>query len=456
MFVAYVLVMMTANSGFFAFFGTNGVSYQFQRFLIRRLGSGSLHASGTHRVSMRPAMVETDDPGGDEGQLTLFCRDGKACDASLQTWLILRASGIPFNALQGPFSGEHVEARTAIVPPIGRLPVLLASDTPIWGVTAVAEFLAELEPSLWPSDPRARAHARAIVGEMVAGLQDLRRLLPLDMLAQFGSPGRVTRGTQNDIQRALEIFNQCRETVGDQGPFLFGTYGIVDAVCTPVASRLVTYGIEMGGLAGTYVDDLLAWPPTIEWLEAAQVKSPSAETAVTPTRSPRERSGQTMPHSENSGSGPPPRSSGSGGGRSFADPQPRAVSDTTVIPTEGADDVSAATDIGGERTIAPGKRTEPASSWDADAATADGQGEMVIEPSTSNANIDQEPAPEPIAKPVAKSDETHRTSPSRPQSPAGPSRPIEKGDPTIRHSPAASADRGVTIQPIGAGTRRRR
>ena len=56
-----------------------------------------------------------------------------------------------------------------------------------WDVLAIGEYLAEIAPDagLLPRDRAARAHCRAVCGEMHAGFGNLRSALPMNLKARF-------------------------------------------------------------------------------------------------------------------------------------------------------------------------------------------------------------------------------------------------------------------------------
>jgi glutathione S-transferase len=53
------------------------------------------------------------------------------------------------------------------------------------------------------------------------------------------------------------------------GPFLFGDFGIADAFYAPVAGRIRTYALPVGGAAADYVERLYASPGVAAWLRDA-------------------------------------------------------------------------------------------------------------------------------------------------------------------------------------------
>jgi glutathione S-transferase len=136
------------------------------------------------------------------------------------------------------------------------------------------EYLAEKFPNakLWPADPAARAHARAIASEMHAGFQSLRKACPMN----FWHPPKqypLADDVKENVRRIDAMWTDSRKRFGTGGPFLFGTFGAADAMYAPVVSRFQTYGVEAGPEARAYMDAMMALPAWKEW-RAAALKEP--------------------------------------------------------------------------------------------------------------------------------------------------------------------------------------
>lgn len=188
---------------------------------------------------------------------------------SLRAWLVLRLARLAFIETRIPLRMAETPGRIAAVSPSGKLPVLLAESVPIWDSLAIAEFVAELEPGIWPLDPIARAEARAVSAEMHSGFADLRRLMPMDVVGRFSPPGRLPRGLAADIDRIKAIWGHCRARFAPHGPFLFGAFSIADCMMAPVATRFLTHGVPLDGLVEDYVDSVMSWPDMVTWCDAA-------------------------------------------------------------------------------------------------------------------------------------------------------------------------------------------
>jgi glutathione S-transferase len=213
--------------------------------------------------------------------LRLVIGSKNASSWSLRPWLLLKQVGLAFEEVVVPLRRPDTATRILAHSPSGKVPVLVAGDLRIWDSLAIAEFLAEHEPSLWPAEPRARALARSISAEMHSGFRALRTFLPMDFAARFEPPGRLLTPVQADVARVLEIWTECRLRHGRTGPFLFGGFTIADAMFAPVCSRFTTYAVPIDALSQAYVDHVMALPAMLEWgrAAAAEVAAPRSMAA---------------------------------------------------------------------------------------------------------------------------------------------------------------------------------
>jgi glutathione S-transferase len=193
---------------------------------------------------------------------------------SLRPWLALKRTGAPFTETLVQL--REVEVSTAEIlkhSPSGLVPVLKADGLVIWDSLAICEYLAERFPQagLWPSDPAARALARAVTAEMHSGFGALRRECPMDL--GLLTTADLSQGVQDNVRRIVSVWNECLARSG--GPFLFGHWTIADAFYTPVATRFRSYGVDLAahgdadGKAAAYRDLMLSTPEFLEWEAAA-------------------------------------------------------------------------------------------------------------------------------------------------------------------------------------------
>ncbi|MEM9155402.1 MAG: glutathione S-transferase family protein [Cyanobacteria bacterium P01_F01_bin.33] len=197
---------------------------------------------------------------------------------SLRGWLALKQTDADFEEIRIPLDLPNTHAEILKYSPSGRVPALRHGDIWLWESLAIAEYLAETFPEsgLWPSDPAARARARAVSAEMHAGFVPLRQHMPMDCRSSWPERGREP-GVQEDCDRITTIWRECREQFGGDGDFLFGSFTIADAFFAPVVSRFRTYAVELDPIARAYAAAIWAFPSMQEWLADAENESEMIE-----------------------------------------------------------------------------------------------------------------------------------------------------------------------------------
>ena len=76
-------------------------------------------------------------------------------------------------------------------------------------------------------------------------------------------------GVQEDVNRISAIWRDCRARFGANGPYLFGTFTIADAMYGPVVFRFQTSGVELAGVAARYSRAMLGAPAFVELAQLA-------------------------------------------------------------------------------------------------------------------------------------------------------------------------------------------
>ena len=203
--------------------------------------------------------------------MKLVIADKNYSSWSMRPWVLMRHAGIPFDEVLIELDRPDTAARIREHSPSGRVPSLVTDDgQPVWDSLAIFETLAERYPdrALWPQDAAARAHARSIASEMHAGFAELRSSMPMNIRAQ--SPGTgATPAALADVARIDAIWSECLARYGS--PFLFGaSFGVADAMYTPVVMRFNTYAPKLSEAARAYAERVTALPAVREWIEAAQ------------------------------------------------------------------------------------------------------------------------------------------------------------------------------------------
>lgn len=193
---------------------------------------------------------------------------------SLRPWILLKYFNIPFDEVLIPLYAADSKKKIVKYSPSGKVPALLHGKVTIWDSLAICEYLAELYPQkkLWPQLRGDRALARALCQEMHAGFAALRSQMGMNIRRTYPRK-KSTPEVVMDIARISAIWTDCRRRFKNKGPFLFGTFTIVDAVFLPVATRFRTYGVSTGKLVTEYMTTLLKLPAFLEW-EKAAIKEP--------------------------------------------------------------------------------------------------------------------------------------------------------------------------------------
>jgi glutathione S-transferase len=137
----------------------------------------------------------------------------------------------------------------------------------VWDSLAIAEYLAERHPGVWPADDEARAWARCAAAEMHSGFPGLRTHCSMSCGIRI-TLHQTPEALRTDLGRIDELWREGLRRFG--GPFLAGSsFGAVDAFFCPVAFRVQTYGLELSAQAAAYVKRLLALPAMKRWYEEA-------------------------------------------------------------------------------------------------------------------------------------------------------------------------------------------
>jgi glutathione S-transferase len=190
---------------------------------------------------------------------------------SFRPWLAMKAAGIAFDETVISLEAEDFKARVTALSGAGKVPVLIDQEARVWESLAILEYLAEKFPGagLWPAQPLARAHARAVACEMHAGFLPLRRLLPMNVWRPVQARA-LDDGAKADVARIDAIWSDCRARYASGGPFLFGAFGAADAMYAPVVWRFHTYAVPVSATARDYMRAIMALPAWSEWREAAR------------------------------------------------------------------------------------------------------------------------------------------------------------------------------------------
>ena len=196
---------------------------------------------------------------------------------SLRGWLLCRFAGLDFDEQQVSSDDASARAEILLLAPSILVPCLTQGGVKVWDTLAIAEYLHELKPraGLLPAERAARAHCRAVCGEMHSGFANLRSALPMNLKVRHEG-FKVWAGAQADIDRVTAIWRECVQRYG--GPYLFGkTATVADAMYAPVCTRFATYDVKLDPVAAGYRDLMLKFPAMVEWTAAAKAEPEEVE-----------------------------------------------------------------------------------------------------------------------------------------------------------------------------------
>jgi len=126
---------------------------------------------------------------------------------SLRPWLLMSHLGMDFDVRWFNFGPPFSTLAFHEMAPAGQVPVLHANGQIIWDSLAIAEYLAEQHPGVWPIDPIARAWARSASAEMHANFSSLRNLCPFAVALRAHHHQQDMR-LQGELERLQTIWQE--------------------------------------------------------------------------------------------------------------------------------------------------------------------------------------------------------------------------------------------------------
>ncbi len=200
---------------------------------------------------------------------TLVIGDYNKSSWTFRAWLMLKAAGISFEAIQVRLEQADTTTNILKYSPSAKVPVLLKDGIAINDSLAIAETIAESYPDshLWPADSKLKALARAAAAEMHSGFTNLRTQMPFG-LSTGDKVDNILPETVWEIERIFQIWRTLRQASGST-QFLCGQFGIVDAMFVPVLFRFRRYGIDIPSDLTTYAKSIMAYEHVQHWQELA-------------------------------------------------------------------------------------------------------------------------------------------------------------------------------------------
>ncbi len=201
---------------------------------------------------------------------TLITANRNYSSWSLRPWLLMKALGIAFEDRLEPFAKPDNYDDFRAFSPTGQVPVLIDGRHVIADSLAIALYLADCHPGIWPAEAEARIFAQGAVSEMHGGFGHLRNDCTMNVGVRV-SPKPMSEGLKRNVERVREIFETGLSRFG--GPWLAGPeFSAADAFYAPVAFRIRTYGLDVGK-GQAWVDHVLAHPAMQQWEAEALAES---------------------------------------------------------------------------------------------------------------------------------------------------------------------------------------
>jgi len=191
---------------------------------------------------------------------------------SLRAWLWMRHMDLEFDEVPVSLYSESMCNQLNPYFSNTKVPVLLHEGLEIWDSLAILEYLVSLSPDQGlPVDTKARAVARALCAEMHSSFVALRNQLPMNCRRK-PSPLLLSDTCNADIDRIQALWQHANGFSDGRGNWLFGSFGIVDAMFAPVVIRFHRYCVPLQESAAAYVENLLQHPAMVEWVAAGSAE----------------------------------------------------------------------------------------------------------------------------------------------------------------------------------------
>ncbi|RZI85616.1 MAG: glutathione S-transferase family protein [Rubrivivax sp.] len=227
-------------------------------------------ASASPRASTKLAAKPSTQAATTTTTLTITSKNYSSW--SMRGWLLARFAGLEFAEHVLPPDDPSTRAEILLLSSSILVPCLTHEGIKVWDTLAIGEYLNEISPKagLLPADAKARAHCRAICGEMHSGFGALRSSLPMNLRGHFPK-FKIWSRAQADIDHICAIWRDCLDTYG--GPYLFGQKrSMADAMYAPVCTRFATYDVPLDATCAAYRDLMLQDPEVQAWFKAAKAE----------------------------------------------------------------------------------------------------------------------------------------------------------------------------------------
>lgn len=211
--------------------------------------------------------------------MELFTGSKRYSSWSMRPWLLLKSNEIEFNETVIRFEScpQSRELSLATQQQIhscstnNKLPALHHGKVVISESLAICEYISDLYPEIngWPQAMDQRALARSLCLEVISGFIRIKLDLPfVGDGRKKNLPTEISSSLNEAIQHLTNRIVSVRQMM-DGG----GSFGILDAVLTPMILRLNAYGITIDPELDCYSNWLLSTSPVKEWINEAAIET---------------------------------------------------------------------------------------------------------------------------------------------------------------------------------------
>ena len=188
---------------------------------------------------------------------------------SLRGWLLCRMAGLDFEERPVDLADPGARQELLLLSPSVLVPRLTHDDVDGLG-HAGDRRISQRDRAGGGAAGRpiaaARAHCRAVSGEMHSGFYNLRSALPMNLKARHeASRSSPARGPTSSGSRRSGP-NASRPTAARS---CSARRRVADAMYAPVCTRFRTYAVDLDAPLQAYCDTIFDWPLMEEWTAGA-------------------------------------------------------------------------------------------------------------------------------------------------------------------------------------------
>ena len=185
---------------------------------------------------------------------------------SLRADLILHYSGQVYETHDLLMGDPDFYQKLATFSPALQVPALRDGDLNLSDSLAIGEYMAELEPDLWPHSRNERAVARMVACYIHSGVKALRGECPMNLSIRHHN-FKVSDAVKTDLEGLERIAAPLLSGWDHNHVGLCGKCGIIDAFLTPIAGRVDTYNLPVSTEFRNYLDGLLQQSEIKAWIK---------------------------------------------------------------------------------------------------------------------------------------------------------------------------------------------